>query len=286
MLHTLDIDEQALLFARSYRVVVAHALDETTVATILTISSDHIVKGPLLGAAPGKSDDNHHQILEITGKPAIIAPDIRCGKSGKDRPRAATRRTLIQFRGFIPFTPASSNIMPRIPYVSAEIQEPAALVQSIRERRGGDLLNLDRMLLHSAELAAGWNLLLGAVRRRFDVSMRLREIAICVVAVINRAEYEFIHHAPELLAAGGTQAQVDALRDPDQAAIDEQRFNQDERDVIALTIDMTRSVTVRPGLIEGLNARMGEQHTVELVATIASYNMVSRLLIALGVEPE
>jgi alkylhydroperoxidase family enzyme len=176
--------------------------------------------------------------------------------------------------------------MPRIPYVDAQVQEPAALVQAIRARRGGSLLNLDRMLLHSSELAEGWNMLLGAVRRRFDVSMKLREIAICVVAVVNRAEYEFIHHAPELLSAGGTQAQVDALRDPDQAALDAVLFNQDERDVIALTLDMTRSVEVRPGLIESLNARLGEQHTVELVATIASYNMVSRLLIALGVEPE
>jgi len=176
--------------------------------------------------------------------------------------------------------------MPRIPYVDAQVQEPAALVQAIRARRGGSLLNLDRMLLHSSELAEGWNMLLGAVRRRFDVSMKLREIAICVVAVVNRAEYEFIHHAPELLSAGGTQAQVDALRDPDQAALDQALFNQDERDVIALTLDMTRSVAVRPGLIEALNARLGEQHTVELVATIASYNMVSRLLIALGVEPE
>jgi alkylhydroperoxidase family enzyme len=176
--------------------------------------------------------------------------------------------------------------MPRIPYVDPRISEPAELVASIRTRRGGELLNLDRMLLHSPELAAGWNLLMGAVRRRFVVSARLREIGICVVAVLNRAEYEFIHHAPELIEAGGSKAQVEALRDPQRALVNEQLFDETERQVIALTIDMTRAIEVRPGLTEWLNERLGPQQTVELVSTIAAYNMVSRLLVAVGVEPE
>jgi alkylhydroperoxidase family enzyme len=176
--------------------------------------------------------------------------------------------------------------MPRIPYLDADVREPAELVESIRARRGGHLLNLDRILLHSPELATGWNLLLGAVRKRFEVSAQLREIAICAVAMLNRAEYEFIHHAPELLDAGGTQAQVDALRDPERAVHDSITFSELERDVIALTIDMTRQIEVRPGLVESINARLGSKQAVEIIATIASYNMVSRLLLASGIEPE
>lgn len=176
--------------------------------------------------------------------------------------------------------------MPRIPYVDAQIREPAELIESIKARRGGHLLNLDRMLLHSPELATGWNLLMGAVRKRFAASAQLREIAICAVAMLNQAEYEFIHHAPELLAAGGTQAQVDALRDPASAAEDSTVFTPLEREVIALTLDMTRTVNVRPGLVESIQAQLGSQETVEIIATIASYNMVSRLLIATGIEPE
>jgi alkylhydroperoxidase family enzyme len=106
------------------------------------------------------------------------------------------------------------------------------------------------------------------------------------VAVLNDAEYEFMHHAPELLAAGGSQAQVDALRRPDEAMANAALFDDTERATIELTIEMTRNVRVRDGLTEALNARLGTQHTVELVAAIAAYNMVSRLLVALGVEPE
>ncbi len=176
--------------------------------------------------------------------------------------------------------------MPRIDYVPADISEPAELVAAIRARRGGRLLNLDRMLMHSPALARGWNVYMGAVRTQLSVSPRLREIGICVVAVLNEAEYEFMHHAPELLAAGGSQAQVDALRDPGAAADNPALFDEAERATIALTLDMTRSVRVSEGRVEALAAQIGAQATVELVAAIAAYNMVSRLLVALGVEPE
>ena len=47
--------------------------------------------------------------------------------------------------------------MPRIPYLPADIAEPAELVAAIRKRRGGELINLDRLLLYSPPVAAGWN---------------------------------------------------------------------------------------------------------------------------------
>ena len=97
--------------------------------------------------------------------------------------------------------------MPRIPYKPADISEPAAVVNAIRERRGGSLFNLDRMLLHSPPFATGWNAFLGNVRRELDISPKLRELAICVVAVINDAEYEYTHHLPEFISAGGNDAQ-------------------------------------------------------------------------------
>ncbi|NDG34688.1 MAG: carboxymuconolactone decarboxylase family protein, partial [Betaproteobacteria bacterium] len=89
----------------------------------------------------------------------------------------------------------------------------------MRKRRGGDLLHLDRMLLHSPPFAQGWNLFLGAVRNDLSLSPKLRELAMCAVAVLNRADYEFVQHAPLYLQAGATQDQVQALRDP-IAAID------------------------------------------------------------------
>jgi alkylhydroperoxidase family enzyme len=53
-----------------------------------------------------------------------------------------------------------------------------------------------------------------------------------------------------------------------------------------LTIEMTRQVRVADATFAAVRAVLGEQATVELVAVIAAYNMVSRFLVALGVEPE
>ncbi len=176
--------------------------------------------------------------------------------------------------------------MARIPYAPIDLAEPAELVAAIRKRRGGKLLNLDRMLLRSPGLAGGWNTFLGAVRTGLTLDPKLREIGMCVVAVLNGAEYEFIQHAPVFIRAGGSQAQVDAMRDPDAAMRDAELFSASERAAIALTVEMTRNVKVSDATFAAVRAQLSEQETVELVGVVATYNMVSRFLVALGIEPE
>lgn len=172
-----------------------------------------------------------------------------------------------------------------VPYVPATISEPVEVVQAIRARRGGGLFNLDRMLLHSPPFARGWNVFMGAVRSELTVSPKLRELAICVVAILNRADYEFGHHAPEFVQAGGTDAQVVTLRDPARAASDSQ-FSPLERAVIRLTIEMTRDIEVSRDLMRELREALPAQALIELIGIIAAYNMVSRFLVATGITPE
>ena len=173
-----------------------------------------------------------------------------------------------------------------IPYQPKDLSEPKALVDAIRQRRGGELLNLDRMLLHSAPFARGWNAFLKEVRENLGMNAQLRELAICAVAVLNGADYEFMHHAPEFLKAGGKQTQVDLLRRLDQSDFDSTAFDVTQREVIELTRCMTRDIKVPAHLMQSLQATLGNEHLVELVGVIATYNMVSRFLIALQVTPE
>ena len=46
-----------------------------------------------------------------------------------------------------------------------DVKEPADIVNATRERRGGTLLNLDRILLYSKGLATGWGSFFGNLRR-------------------------------------------------------------------------------------------------------------------------
>lgn len=173
-----------------------------------------------------------------------------------------------------------------VPYQPLDLQEPADLVDSIRKRRGGQLINLDRMLLHSIPFAKGWNAFLKEVRENLHMDAQLRELAICVVAVLNRADYEFMHHAPVYVAAGGAQARMDMLRKLGTPEFDSSQYTPIENQVIELTKAMTVSVQVPEALMKSLQDQLGNSHLVELVGVIATYNMVSRFLVALQVTPE
>lgn len=175
---------------------------------------------------------------------------------------------------------------PPISLLPADTREPTALVNAIRARRGGELLKLDRMLLHSPPLAEGWNFYLGKVRNDLSLPMRLRELAICAVAVLNRAEYEYEQHAPLYVKAGGTDEQAAALLQLDDRNFPIGLFPELEQDVIGLTREMTRQIQVAGPLKRRLVRALGAQQTVELVGTVATYNMVSRFLVALSIHSE
>ena len=171
------------------------------------------------------------------------------------------------------------------PWTPALAPRDAELVAAIEARRGGALLDLDRMLLWSEPLARGWNVYLRALRQELSLSPFVRELAICVVARLTGAEYEFHHHAPELKRAGATDAQLASLADPDAAATGDQ-FDALQREVIRFAIASTRNVQVPDSIFDSLKQRMSTSEVVELVAVTAAYNMVARLLVALQITPE
>lgn len=175
-----------------------------------------------------------------------------------------------------------------IPYRPDNVQAgPEELVNAIRARRpGGKLLNLDRMLLHSPAFARGWNTMFAAIRGQLALSPKLRELAIMAIGVINKADYEWVQHVPDFLAAGGTKAQMEALKDVSTAINNTKLFDESERATLALTYEMTRNITVADTTMARVRAILPDQEIVELVGTIAGYNMVSRFLVATGIEVE
>ena len=176
--------------------------------------------------------------------------------------------------------------MTRIPLIDKNIQEPRELVSAIRARRGGELIDLDRLLLYSPKLAAGWNVFLGAVRDGLTLDGKLRELAICVIASVNGAEYEFHQHAPLFQKAGGSAAQTQALRDPDAALENAGLFSDAEHAVMRMTVEMTRGVKVSDATFAQARKVLGsDQLLVELIGVVGAYNMVARFIVALNLEP-
>jgi alkylhydroperoxidase family enzyme len=183
--------------------------------------------------------------------------------------------------------------MPRLPYKTDDEAGPADLVAAIRQRRGGHLANLDRVLLYSPAFARGWGEMMPRVRNELALPPLLKELAMCTVAALNDAAYEFHHHGPLYLQAGGTQAQLDALRaiGADTAAAADgdlaERFDPLQRAALQLSLEMTRDVQVTDATFAAARQALGDdQHLFELIGVIAAYNMVSRILVALDVQVE
>jgi alkylhydroperoxidase family enzyme len=180
----------------------------------------------------------------------------------------------------------------RIPaWTPEQKHQPQDLVDAILARRGGELINLDRALLWSEPVARGWNVYLRNVRTGLPTSRKLCELGICTVALLTGAKYEYHHHAPDFLSAGGTQAELDALNrvvqtaDPRQPVTDAD-LSDTERLVVQYAAQMTRDVTVDDALFAALKARFTTTELVELTTAIATYNMVARFLVALQITPE
>jgi 4-carboxymuconolactone decarboxylase len=162
----------------------------------------------------------------------------------------------------------------RLPYAEGG----GETAERIRERRGGELRALDRMLLHSPPVADGWNALLGAIRERTALPAALRELVILRVAALNGAEYEWEAHEPVARAAGVEDAQLAAVRAGDLAP-----FAPGVRAAIAYTDAMTREIRVAQPVFDALHEHFDQREVVELTATIGTYNLVSRFLVALEI---
>jgi len=176
----------------------------------------------------------------------------------------------------------------RLPLLTDAQVGPPELVAAIRQRRDGDLIDLDRLLLHSPAFAEGWNFFMGRVRTALTLPPLLKELAMCGVAALNGADFEMHHHAPLYLAAGATEAQLAALHrlgaEPGLAA--DPVFDPTQQAVLALVVEMTRQVQVDDACFAAARAAMGsDQAMFELIGVIASYNMVSRILVAMNLRP-
>jgi alkylhydroperoxidase family enzyme len=134
-------------------------------------------------------------------------------------------------------------------------------------------------LLNSLPVASGWEALLTAIRQQTTLLPSLRELVILRIAVLNDAPYEFSQHVTAALAAGLDEARIEAVRGNDRAC-----FVGIERIVLDYTDSMTRNIHVSDALFDRVKGAFDTTGTVELTATIAAYNMVSRLLGALDVS--
>lgn len=176
-----------------------------------------------------------------------------------------------------------------------ETEEDAAIVQRVKDRRGGKLIALDKTLLHAPAVANGWNGFLGAIRTQTSLPGSVRELAICRVAILNNAWYEWDQHRPILEKTGVLSEKAIASlkerpRPKDEIAEGQEAtttggsmFDEKHLAVLEYTDAMTLGCIVPQPVFEKLKSFFSEKEIVEITSTVAAYNCVSRFLVALDV---
>lgn len=129
------------------------------------------------------------------------------------------------------------------------------------------------------------NSFLGSIRTKTTLTTSIRETAICRVAVLNKAWFEWEHHAPLLRAC--PEIPEDHVQYILNTAphIQEEEGILDEKHlvVMAYTDAMTLDVSVPDSIFDRLKKSFTDREVVEITATISAYNCVSRFLVALDV---
>lgn len=173
----------------------------------------------------------------------------------------------------------------RLPYIPPDPSLPdptnQAVVDRIKTRRNGTLLELDRALLHAPQIADGWNSFLGAIRTKNSLPDSIRELAIARVAVLNQAWYEWEAHAPLLRNTGAVSEE--AVEELKQRECKGKGLDEKHRAVLEVTDAMTVGVVVPQGKFDALKRLFSEREIVEITTTVAAYNCVSRFLVAMDV---
>jgi 4-carboxymuconolactone decarboxylase len=174
----------------------------------------------------------------------------------------------------------------RLAYIREdEHPELAELISRLRSARRGRLLNLYRLLLHTPDVAKTWLAHVNVVRWETQLDGPLRELVIIRVGYLNGAEYVISQHVPSLAEAEGLKREdTDALAD--DAWLESGRFSPAQCAALAYTDAMTRHVEVPDAVFEALQPHFSERQIVELTVLVATYNMHTRVLRALEVDPE
>jgi 4-carboxymuconolactone decarboxylase len=174
--------------------------------------------------------------------------------------------------------------MARVPLiVEQDHLELAETIAKLKGARGGRLINIYRLMLHSPALANAWFELNQAVRYGSDIDGQCREIAVIRVAILNNVEYVQRAHGPAYaLKEGLTPDQVNALADWQPSTL----FSAQQRALLAYVDAMTRDIEVPEAVFQEVRKHFTERQTVELTMLIGAYNMLTRFLQALKVDAE
>jgi uncharacterized peroxidase-related enzyme len=147
----------------------------------------------------------------------------------------------------------------------------------------GRVPNLARVVAHSPPILGAFMQLAGVVAMPHKVPMDLKELAVLRVAELNGCPYCAGMHKPMMRQMGIAEEKISSIS---ERRIKVGVFSELESAILQLADEMTEDVAAKPETVARIREKFGEDGAVELMMTIAFYNLMTRLTDTSGVPLE
>lgn len=171
-----------------------------------------------------------------------------------------------------------------------QLPEPyGSAYQAVMVGRTGPRINLHGTVGHSPSVLSAFVAFANELRNGTVLDPRLRELTILAVSHAKGAAYEFGKHANLALTVGVARAQIDALEagEPLRADVEDERFDQAGRAVVALARESVAEVRISDATWAAAAAHLDERELIEVLLHVGMYSMTAHLTegVEIDIEP-
>jgi alkylhydroperoxidase family enzyme len=154
------------------------------------------------------------------------------------------------------------------------------IAPEIRERIGGNPLNIFRTLAHHPGLLKRWLVFGNHVLAKSSLPPRDRELVILRIGWLCRAGYEWGQHVLIGRASGLTDEEIARIPDgPDASG-----WDPSDATLLRATDELHADAFICDDTWKALSERYDTEQKMDLIFTVGQYNLVSMALNSLGVQ--
>jgi alkylhydroperoxidase family enzyme len=173
--------------------------------------------------------------------------------------------------------------MARLPLLDRDDLPEAdrAVYDRLQASRGVPTGNIWRALANAPNLLDRILSLADELRHGVEIGKRFRELAVLMVGLVAKSQYEFDHHWNAAVKAGLAREKLEALAEFETSP----HFDDAKRAVLRYAAEAT-SGEVADATWNALRGHFDERQAAEIVITVAWYACVVRILVPLKIENE
>jgi alkylhydroperoxidase family enzyme len=174
--------------------------------------------------------------------------------------------------------------MARVPYPKREdlAEADRPIYDRMQRERGVPTSHIFLALANTPNILDKILSLAGELRTGTVIERRFRELPVLMVGLATNCQYEFDHHWNAAVKAGVPKAQLEALADFETSPL----FDPAEKAALRYAREATLNCEVADATWDEFRKHFDLRQAMEIVQTVAWYNMVVRVLLPLKIENE